>query len=262
LSVVPYRNLRRRLRPVIIRATEKIYIHRLLSGLHRIQVEPLECLREVDRVEEIIAGIGLAYDGRYLYGRNNRDMNLFGPGLWQIPRQIAEALCFLSTLNLRSALEIGTYQGWTACVLAAYLQRFEENFQLTTIDPVEHFTAYPLLSGRLPIVYRAARTAEDLAGQSFDLCLIDGDHSYSGCAKDYELCGRFARACMFHDINDKFVGEQNVPRFWRELKKSEQRVASFHEFLYHSENAPVMGIGLRVRSVPQSEIRCPVDLRR
>ena len=235
------------IKPRVIRATERIYLRKLLAGLQTIATEPLDELRNIDRLEEIIAGIGLTYDGRGLYGRDKRHMNFFGPGLWQIPRQLAEALCLLSTLGLRTALEIGTYQGWTAAVLAAYLWRFEKNFQLTTIDPVELFAAYRLLRERLPIQYFSDRTAENLAGRVFDFCLIDGDHSYASCARDYQLSGQFARVCMFHDINDRFVGSENVPRFWRELKNAECNTATFHEFNYHSEGAPVMGIGLRIR---------------
>ncbi len=235
------------IKPRVIRATEPIYLRKLLAGLTAIATEPLDGLRNIDRVEKIIAGIGLAYDGRGLYGRDSRHMNFFGPGLWQIPRQLAEALCLLSTLGLRTALEIGTYQGWTASVLAAYLCRFEKNFELTTIDPVEHFAAYRLLRERLPIEYLSGETAEKVAGRSFDFCLIDGDHSYASCARDYELCGQFARVCMFHDINDQFVGSENVPRFWQELKNAECSAATFHEFNYHSEGAPVMGIGVRIR---------------
>jgi hypothetical protein len=243
---------RRWIKPVVVRATQRIYLRKLLAGLQTIATEPLDQLRNVDRIEEIVARIGLAHDGRGLYGRNTRHMNLFGPGLWQIPRQLAEALCLLSTLGLRTALEIGTYQGWTASVLAAYLWRFEKNFQLTTIDPVDHFAAYRLLRERLPIEYLVGQTAENVAGRPFDLCLIDGDHAYASCARDYELCGQFARVCMFHDINDQFVGSENVPRFWRELKNAEGDAATFREFNHHSEGASVMGIGVRIREARNS----------
>ena len=242
-----YQILRTRLRPRIMRATERIYLPKLLAGIRTIRTEPLESLRHVDRLEEIIAGIGLTYDGRRLYGRNNRHMNFFGPGLWQIPQQLAQALSFLSTLKVQRAVEIGTYQGWTACVLAAYLQRFEHHFELTTLDPTNYFTAYPRVRGQLPITYLPGRTVKDIAGEVFDLCFIDGGHSYARRSLDYELCGCLARVCMFHDINDQFIDADAVPRFWSELKEAERTTASFREFTYHSEGAPVMGIGLRVR---------------
>jgi methyltransferase family protein len=197
--------LRQSLKNQLVRVSGRlIYFGKLRDGLRKIRTDPLASLRRVDHVEQIIAGIGLAYDRRRLYGDDNRYMNILGPGLWQIPRQLAQALCFLSGLAIRTGLEIGTYQGWTACVLAAYLQRFNKDFCLTTIDPVVHFTAYASVRDQLPLVYLAGQTSADIAHKVFDLCLIDGDHSYTACAQDYKLCGRFARVCMFHDINDQF----------------------------------------------------------
>jgi len=58
-----------------------------------------------------------------------------------------------------------------------------------------------------------------------DLPFIDGDHSYSGVRRDYELYAPLVRRggpIALHDIVDgpeKAVG--GVPRFWRELKGSE-----------------------------------------
>jgi hypothetical protein len=225
-----------------------MFQHKLLAGIRTLKTESLANLRDQTRITAIISEIGLAYDSRGPYGDSNRYMNNLGPGLWQVPEQLAQALCLLSELKLRSALEIGTFCGWTASVLTAYLSRFEPQFTMLTVDPLNLFDSYEEIRHLLPLSYRPGCTSNDLTGQSFDLCFIDGDHSYGSCSEDYRIIGQNSRVCMFHDINDWRVGPENVPRFWRELKaREESQESSFHEFNYHSESELVMGIGIRTR---------------
>ena len=39
----------------------------------------------------------------------------------------------------------------------------------------------------------------------FDLCFIDGNHSYEAVKRDYEAFGENAKIAVFHDINDTLV---------------------------------------------------------
>jgi predicted O-methyltransferase YrrM len=63
-----------------------------------------------------------------------------------------------------------------------------------------------------------------LAGRPLDLLFIDGDHSYDGVKKDFEMFSPLVPPTGiigFHDIVDGpeiYVG--GVPRFWRELKQT------------------------------------------
>jgi predicted O-methyltransferase YrrM len=74
------------------------------------------------------------------------------------------------------------------------------------------------------------RVAELLAGEPLDVLFIDGDHSYEGVRRDFELYSPLVREggiIALHDINEDFAtrhGVQtssisgDVPRYWRELK--------------------------------------------
>lgn len=196
---------------------------------------PLEDLRNVERVETIICVAGLYPDNRQLYGDYNRYQN---PryGLWQIPRQFAELLVYLSDKNIRTVLEIGTFHGFTTAILDAYLKRFAFDFKLTSIDP------NPFLLNDLIRDWEYVNTTSDsYRGEKFDLVFIDGDHLAEKASEDYENVGKHARFCAFHDINDEYVDllpDGGVGKFWKSLTGKKT------EFTYHSENRRVMGIGL------------------
>lgn len=66
------------------------------------------------------------------------------------------------------------------------------------------------------------RLSKQLAGKSIDLLFIDGDHSYEGVKKDFEMYGGLVRSggmIAFHDI---FPQPQDptveVHKFWNEIK--------------------------------------------
>lgn len=223
-----------------------LYLLKLIAGVARIQRSSMQELRDPAVIEKIIARVGLTYDPRMLYGDDNKHMN-FGPGLWQIPRQLAQALCLLADLNIKTMLELGTYNGWTTSIIAAYLRRFEPQFRMTTVDKYPFFKYYDAMRKRVPVEYLPYKTVEDVQDMEVDLCFIDANHDYTFCKKDYELVGRRTRICMFHDINDRYVGFDNVPRLWQEIRTNERRCAEFHEFTYHSDNETIMGIGIRVQ---------------
>ena len=228
-------------------------ISKLIRVINALQNADLDNLIYPDFVANQIRSAGLVFDHRNLYGSDNQYMNCGHEGLWQMPIQLAKCLVHLTNYRINSAIEVGTWSGWTISLMTAYLLRFNPNLSVLTVDTGDAFGfASSVIIQLLPISVHVG-TAQDFAGQAFDLAFIDGDHSYASCRGDYEAIGRIAKICMLHDINDKYVASHpandgGVPRFWRELTYKMEPDSARYEFLDHSEGDSVMGIGLLVRS--------------
>jgi SAM-dependent methyltransferase len=121
-------------------------------------------------------------------------------------------------IGVKEVLEIGTCRGGTAYLFYKLL-----GANVTTID------VRPLLFTRavLPLVSRgkirvirgdshSMKTLEKVSNKKYDLLFIDGDHSYDGVKRDYEMYSRLVRPgglIAFHDIYSP-----GVAKFWNEVK--------------------------------------------
>ena len=211
----------------------------LVEGLNKLATLPISQLKEAFRIAEIIRTIGLSFDPRNLYGEDNVYMNHSRWGLWQCPEQLAPLLVKLSDFEINSWCEIGTFKGWTTTFVTAYLKRFNPQLSTITIDPINHQkdrTAWDELN-----IQYIEGCSEQLAGEKFDFCFIDGDHSANAVRQDFENLGRWARLCAFHDIQEELCPD--VVKFWGTLKQKYPR-ESISEYLHHSQNRKIMGIGL------------------
>jgi predicted O-methyltransferase YrrM len=112
-------------------------------------------------------------------------------------------------------LEIGTFQGGSALIVAATMDVLGTNGRLVCVDPtpqvfpdvwkrIEHRTT--LVTGHSPdILPRARETADG----PFDLALIDADHSYRGVLRDARGVFPFLADgghLVFHDSLNPEVG--------------------------------------------------------
>jgi hypothetical protein len=197
--------------------------------------------------EEVLAVVlraGLYDDGRGLYSDKYRAA-FSAVGIWQQPDELAAFLCFVQRYEVRSFLEIGTFQGQTFQLLSDFLTTLCPETQCCTVDLVKHPQCVPDSRYRYHL-----GTSADFKGQIFDLVFIDGDHSAAASRADFENVGRYAALCAFHDIDDRFSDahrDGGCGRTWRELKQETWRTHAAVEFISPDKPQRTMGIGLLVR---------------
>ena len=152
--------------------------------------------------EELISKIlenKLFYDSRgNLYCDEYSNYLSKETGLWQFPDELADLLIFLQNQNIKSFLNIGTFNSLTFNFIADYLNTINKT-ECITIDPIYHDR---ILKNEYTYL---TTTSEFFVGQKFDLVFIDGDHVYDSVKKDYENVGQHSKFCVFHDIDDDFI---------------------------------------------------------
>eukprot|EP00316_Scyphosphaera_apsteinii_P023734 CAMPEP_0119322300 /NCGR_PEP_ID=MMETSP1333-20130426/57769_1 /TAXON_ID=418940 /ORGANISM="Scyphosphaera apsteinii, Strain RCC1455" /LENGTH=338 /DNA_ID=CAMNT_0007329491 /DNA_START=102 /DNA_END=1118 /DNA_ORIENTATION=- len=227
----------------------------LCQGMQMLQRASCADLSNNSFVQLALEKTGLSWDVRksQLYGpatyamiRSRTGLKL---GLWQDPSQFAAALIKLGSAvhEIRTYLEVGCYTGWTACILATFMQRVGHRLRGFIVDLTAHYAepVLPLLRSRnLTFVLRRdvpANKTELLSrleldrsqpqlmkrrgyrvGRHFSLCFIDAQHSYMGIMDDFREFSPYCRRALFHDIQDfDAVHLQNfsggVPAFWQHL---------------------------------------------
>jgi cephalosporin hydroxylase len=167
--------------------------------------------------------------------------------LLQLQEEIEELIAWLRPQQPTRILEIGAHQGGTAfhwCSLASGLvvsvdlpngnggglpleQCLERNTMIRN--------AYPQYVGVLGDSHdpKTLQVVTDLMeGTPFDFLFIDGDHSYAGVKRDFEMYSPLVKPGSwvgFHDINDTEIHRGfgcQVEQFWTELHGTKQEFNS------------------------------------
>jgi len=159
--------------------------------------------------------------------------------LWQIHSEILGLLNMIRAEAPSSILEIGTAKGGNLFLLARFAG--SEALVLSVDMPAGRFgggygstqarlyRAFSRKGQRLALVLGDSHeqstleaVTATLSGRALDLLFIDGDHTYEGVRRDFEMYSPLVREgglIVFHDIvpgPDHLVG--GVPRLWQELR--------------------------------------------
>ena len=158
----------------------------------------------------------------------------------QIKEEFVELLKIFQELNPKYILEIGTANGGT---LFCFCKLAQDDATIISIDLPEGpfgggypewkipiYQAFAKENQKLYLLRKDSHQEETLEevkkilnGKELDFLFIDGDHTYEGVKKDFEMYSPLVRKggiIAFHDIinNDLTRLDIEVPKFWSEVK--------------------------------------------
>jgi SAM-dependent methyltransferase len=230
---------------------ERADFQRLLDAIAKLQRAPMEDLQSAEWLASLIREVGVVPipEADATYEDEAEFINASQQGVIQLPREFARYLVMLGARRPATYLEIGCFNGATASLAAAYLQRFNPALEATTIDLWPAFLFYGEVRGLIPLRYVVGKTSYDFASQHFDAVFIDGDHSFDWAWADYQNVGRAAPFCALHDVNNSPYRELplgGVCGVWELIRREEADGAEFTEIFEHPSRE-IMGMGVIVR---------------
>jgi len=214
---------------------------RIEQCLNDITSSELHQLRDWEYVADLIRSMGLYGATEEVYGPEMKHGTGDDTGSWQEPTQSAKFLVWLSQQNIKTMLEVGSWNGCWALFMSCYLQRFD----------LEEAVSVDIADTVLPSVRQLGRKyrlkfqrcgSDTYAGQEFDFVFLDGGRDRDLVLSHWDNVGQHGRVVAFHDINCRFAPE--IGKIWREQFQSRGV-----EYLDHAKGYgyDVFGIGVVVK---------------
>jgi len=148
--------------------------------------------------------------------------------------EVLEFIKYIRNKKIQSYCEVGVGKGGFLVLMTALLIRYNKDFQLSVaIEPKD--IDLDFISKYCKLDYFC--TSKDVQeSEEFDLCFIDGEHTYEWVKRDWERVGLKSKICALHDIKHK--GLPGVVEGWKEISSSIPSLEIVHPPL------DVMGIGI------------------
>lgn len=169
---------------------------------------------------------------------------------WQVRSEFASMVKLVREARPERIMEIGTAKGAT---LLCWCRIASKHVISVDLEGGIHGGGYPpakqklyreFTSGRpgvrldlfqenSQIMATRQKVEAVLGGEKLDVLFIDGDHSYAGVRKDFDLWSPLVRQggiVMFHDIlPHTSVAHCEVDRLWNELKSQHRHLEFVHD---------------------------------
>ncbi|MEI6426719.1 MAG: class I SAM-dependent methyltransferase [Candidatus Absconditabacteria bacterium] len=170
----------------------------------------------------------------------------FGLKFWQYPNQLSKFLKYICDKEINSYIEIGCRWGGTFVIINEILRKTNANIKSFAVDLIDQSDILKSYEEYTPFSFLQGNSNDEAwllsnLPEQVDLIFIDGDHSYLGLKRDYEIALKLKpKYIMFHDISSAACPD--VVKFWNEIKQQYSHV----EFIDQYSSVPddYLGIGV------------------
>jgi hypothetical protein len=212
----------------------------LAAGVDLLRRTSLPRLREPDFIEnDLLPQLGL--NDELLHEQPNCLTNYLGKGfgwrIWQYPSQFSKYLIFLSSITplLSSYAEIGCRFGGTFVLTVEYLARFNPDFgPALAVDLIDESELLKQYHQYRDFQYCQGNSTGPeflnmMTGRHYGLAFIDGDHSFDGILKDFDVMSA-SDVVALHDIHSPKACP-GTTNFWHSLRYFRKNDGQFYVFL-------------------------------